>query len=40
MQEEAAAMVDTALKSAMQKREQKANGSKMVAIRSDGTDSE
>jgi integrase len=40
MQEDAAAMVDTALKSAMQKREQKANGSKPVAIRSDGTDRE
>jgi len=40
MQEDAAAMVDTALKSAMQKREQKTNGSKTVAIRLDGTDGE
>jgi integrase len=39
-QEDAAAMVDTALKSAMQKREQTANGSKAVAIRLDGTDGE
>jgi integrase len=40
MQEDAAAIVDTALKSAMQKREQKANGSNPVAVRFDGTDSE
>jgi integrase len=40
MQEDAAAMVDTALKSAMQKREQKRNGSKAVAIRPDGTEGE
>jgi integrase len=40
MQEDAAAMVDTALKSAMEKRAQKANGSNPVAIRSDGTDRE
>jgi integrase len=40
MQEDAAATVDTALKSAMQKREQKAIGSNPVAIRSDGTDRE
>ena len=38
MQEDAAAMVDAALKSAMHKREQKANGSKAVASRFDGTD--
>ena len=40
MQEDAAATVDIALKSAMQKREQKANGSKAEAIRPDGTDGE
>jgi integrase len=40
MQEDAAAMVDNALKSAMQKREQKANGSNPVAVRVDGTDRE
>jgi integrase len=40
MQEDAAAMVDAALKSAMQIREQKTNGSKAVASRLDGTDRE
>jgi integrase len=40
MQEDAAAMVEAALKSAMEKRDQKANGSNPVAIRSDGTDRE
>jgi integrase len=40
MQEDAAAMVDNALKSAMQKREQKAIGSNPVAVRLDGTDGE
>ena len=40
MQEDAAALVDAALKSAMQKREQQANGSNPVAIRFDGTDGE
>jgi len=40
MQEDAAEMVDTALKLAMQKRAQKANGSNAVAIHGDGTDGE
>jgi integrase len=40
MQEDAAAMVDTALKSAMQKREKMTNGSNPVAARFDGTDRE
>jgi hypothetical protein len=40
MQEDAAAIVDTALKSAMQKRKQKAIGSNPVAIRIEGTDEE
>jgi integrase len=40
MQEDAAAMVEAALKSAMEKRDRKANGSNQVAIRSDGTDRE
>jgi integrase len=40
MQEDAAEMVDTALKLAMQKRKQKANGSNAVALRDDGTDGE
>jgi hypothetical protein len=40
MQEDAAEMVDTALKLAMQKRKQKANGSNPVTIRDDGTDGE
>jgi hypothetical protein len=38
MQEDAAEMVDTALKLAMQKRKQKANGSNAAAIQDDGTD--
>jgi integrase len=38
--QEAAAMVDDALKSAMEKREQKARVANPVAIRSDGTDGE
>jgi integrase len=40
MQEDAAEMVDTALKLAMQKRKQKANGSNAVAIQDDGTEGE
>jgi hypothetical protein len=40
MQEDAAKMVDTELKLAMQKRAQMANGSKAVAIAIHGTDSE
>jgi hypothetical protein len=40
MQEKAAAMVDTALKSAMQKRKQKAMVANPVAIQFDGTDGE
>jgi hypothetical protein len=40
MEEDAAAMVDNALKSAIQKREQKAIGSNPVAVRLDGTDGE
>jgi integrase len=40
MQEDAAAMVDDALKIAMEKREQKARVAKTVAIRPDGTDRE
>jgi integrase len=40
MQEDAAAIVDNALKSAVQKREQKAIGSNPVAVRLDGTDGE
>jgi integrase len=40
MQEDAAEMVDTALKLAMQKRAQQANGSNAVAIQGDGTDGE
>jgi integrase len=40
MQEGAAEMVDTELKLTMQKRLQKANGSKAVAIPTDGTDGE
>ncbi|MGB6396687.1 MAG: hypothetical protein WBF73_13505 [Bradyrhizobium sp.] len=40
MQEDAAEMVDTALKLAMQKRKQKTNGGNAVAIQDDGTDGE
>jgi hypothetical protein len=40
MQEDAAKMLDTELKLAVQRRSQKANGSKAVAIPTHGTESE